>query len=87
MKSKNSFNASVVTDSINSGGVEVLGDDVTQAAVYDWARFYIRVSNLAGNVFYDLAYNTTGLLGRDTGNNGVVKAPSAPAPNLIPEGK
>ncbi len=68
------FNASAMTDSTNSGGIEVPGDvDPTQGAVYDFGRVYLRVSNLLGTNTYELASNTTGMLGKNIGTQGNIE--------------
>ena len=57
-------NGTVQAGALQNGGIEVPGDTVNFGSVYDYARFYVRISDLPGNKVYELAYNRTRYLGQ-----------------------
>ncbi|NVM30900.1 MAG: hypothetical protein HWN65_18815 [Candidatus Helarchaeota archaeon] len=57
-------NGTVQAGALQNGGVEVPGDTVNFGSVYDYVRFYVRISDLPGNKEYELAYNRTKYLGQ-----------------------
>ncbi|MFX1590986.1 MAG: hypothetical protein ACFFC1_22855, partial [Promethearchaeota archaeon] len=66
---KAAVNGTVKADNGDSEGVEAVGDAVeggTQYATYDYARFYVLISDLDKNKVYEVAYNQTVTLGKDS---------------------
>ena len=59
-------NATVSANNGIWGGIEVPGDPVTDAATYDYVRFYVLFSDLTGNKVYEVAFNQSTDLGNDT---------------------
>ena len=59
-------NATVSANNGIWGGIEVPGDPVTDAATYDYVRFYVLFSDLTGNKVYEVAFNRAFDLGNDT---------------------
>jgi len=59
-------NATVSANNGGGGGIEVPGDPVDDAVTYDYVRFYVLFSDLTGNKVYEVAYNQTIDLGKDS---------------------
>ncbi|MHA1745483.1 MAG: hypothetical protein ACTSWW_05760 [Promethearchaeota archaeon] len=59
------FNASVYANDGVNNGVDVEIDSPPQPGVYDYARFYVVISDLAGDNRFEIASNQTSYLGRD----------------------
>ncbi|MHA1745484.1 MAG: hypothetical protein ACTSWW_05765 [Promethearchaeota archaeon] len=47
-------------------GVDVIGDDPNHYATYDYAYFYVKIADLSQNKKYEIAYNQTIDLGKDS---------------------
>ena len=60
------FNATVTSSPGPSGGIECPGDTVNQSVTYDYAYFYVLISDLEKNVEIEIAYNRTIDLGKDS---------------------
>ncbi|MHA1612935.1 MAG: hypothetical protein ACTSYU_12835 [Promethearchaeota archaeon] len=62
-------NASVTADDPRTSsnyGVDVAGDDPNHYATYDYAYFYVMIADLSLNKRYEIAYNQTIDLGKDS---------------------
>ena len=59
-------NATVSANNGGGGGIEVPGDPVDDASTYDYVKFYVLLSDLAKNKVYEIAYNQTIDLGKDS---------------------
>ncbi|MBN2155625.1 MAG: hypothetical protein JW776_06260 [Candidatus Lokiarchaeota archaeon] len=60
------INATVHANNPDFGGIEVPGDAVHQAADYDYIRYYLLISDLPKQKVYEIAYNQTSDLGKDS---------------------
>jgi hypothetical protein len=60
------FNASVHANDGTNIGIDVDGDTVDQYGTYDYARFYVTISDLAGENRFEIASNQTSYLGQDS---------------------
>ncbi|MFW9972945.1 MAG: hypothetical protein ACFFDF_22355 [Candidatus Odinarchaeota archaeon] len=58
-------NGTVRDNPTQNGGIDVPGDDVESGSMYDFARFYILVSDLSNEKKYEMAYFQTRFLGKD----------------------
>lgn len=64
-------NGTVRDNPTQNGGVDVPGDDVDFGSMYDFARFYILVSDLTNEKSYELASFQTRYLGKDNETGGI----------------
>ena len=64
-------NGTVRDDKGQDGGVDVPGDEVESGSMYDFARFYVLISDLDNEKKYELAYFQTRYLGKDNNASGI----------------
>ncbi|MFX0023784.1 MAG: hypothetical protein ACFE9S_15765 [Candidatus Hermodarchaeota archaeon] len=58
-------NGTVRDNPTQNGGIDVPGDDVESGSMYDFARFYVLISDLNNEKKYEMAYFKTRFLGKD----------------------
>ena len=63
---QSTFNATVTVEPHSGGGIDCPGDTLPQSSTFDYARFYVLVSDPNNMYEYEIAYNQTIDLGQDS---------------------
>ncbi len=63
---QSTFNATVTVGPHSGGGIDCPGDTLPQSSTFDYARFYVLVSDPNNTYEYEIAYNQTVDLGQDS---------------------